>query len=121
MAEVVEGDGEVGEDGVPGGKAGERPTAQIHDDLDQMPPLRVGAERPPHPLREEHEQPPQLGVEAAVVRRRGELVRRRETRREGSRGRPAPKGDEVGGGVDGRRSAAGRRGEELGWARGRER
>lgn len=58
MAEVVERDGEAGEGGVTGRKAGERPAAQIHDDLDQMQPLRVGAERPAQPLGEEREQPP---------------------------------------------------------------
>ena len=60
MAEVVKGDGAVGEEEVSGREARERGPAEVHDHLHESRELRVGLHPPPQLPREQLQEPPQL-------------------------------------------------------------
>ena len=60
MAEVVEGDGAVGEEEVSRREARERGPAEVHDHLHESRELRVGLHPPPQLPREQLQEPPQL-------------------------------------------------------------
>lgn len=60
MAEVVEGDGAVGEEEVSGREARERRAAEVHDHLHERRELRVGLHPPSQLPREQLQEAPQL-------------------------------------------------------------
>lgn len=74
LAEVIGGDGLVGDGPVPGREPRDRAAAEVHDDLDEVPQLLVPRQPAPHPrghnLQERLQLAPRPGRRRANIRRR---------------------------------------------------